>query len=79
MAERSKTIAVTQRWLDLLASTIGESDVDLVDLYLADGRTFRLRPDELRDDIGRKVVVTQDEIDHEFRMWLEPHGLDDDD
>lgn len=43
----NETVAIAHRWLDLNTDEIGEAKIVLIDLYLDDGRTFRVRPDEV--------------------------------
>jgi hypothetical protein len=40
----NETIAIVHRWMDFITDKIGEAKIELADLYLSDGRTFRVRP-----------------------------------
>jgi hypothetical protein len=45
----NETVAIAHRWLDLITDEIGEAKIALIDLYLDDARTFRIRPDEVEE------------------------------
>jgi hypothetical protein len=65
------TVAIAKRWLELLADKIGESKIVLLDLYLGDGRTFRVRPDEVLDE-----MFVGSGLDSLISSWLDEHRLD---
>jgi hypothetical protein len=72
----NETVTIARRWLELLSGAssvvplpdkIGRSKIVLLDLYLDDGRTFRIRPDE---------VVDGSNLDPLLISWLNEHRLD---
>jgi hypothetical protein len=72
----NETVAIAKRWLELLTGVssgpplpdrIGGSKIVLLDLYLDDGRTFRVRPDEVLDGSN---------LDPLLISWLDEHRLD---
>jgi hypothetical protein len=66
-------VSITQRWLDMLTPKIGKRVIELIDVTLDDGETYRLRPDEVMGSMWSDMT---DVLERSLSTWTEPHRID---